>query len=194
MVRDNGHLAIRMDVPGIKPEEITVEAANGWLTVSGEHEETDEKTEESFVGRERRYGAFTRRLSLPEGVDPKKIKASTHDGVLEIVVPLPTPLRFCDEHVMRARLIYLGLALVACAPLTSPPTAAGSTPPAPAPGSTSTSRPRAISRRTTSGTSADSPLARRGLPAHAHGRAHRATPSPWRRTPAIDPAAASASR
>jgi HSP20 family protein len=89
VVRDDGHLVVRADVPGIKPEEITVEAANGYLTVSGKHEESEETTEESYVRRERRYGAFTRRLGLPEGVDPKKIKASVHDGVLEVVIPLP---------------------------------------------------------------------------------------------------------
>lgn len=89
LVRDNGHLVIRADVPGIKPEEIEIEVDDGMLTVSGKHEETEEKTEDNFVRRERRYGAFSRRLQLPEGVDPKKIKAITKDGVLEVTVPLP---------------------------------------------------------------------------------------------------------
>jgi HSP20 family protein len=42
------------------------------------------------VRRERRYGAFSRRVSLPAGVDAKEIKATTKDGVLEVTVPLPT--------------------------------------------------------------------------------------------------------
>ena len=89
MVRDEGHLVVRADVPGITPEEITIEVEHGVLTLSGKHEETEETKEEHFVRRERRYGAFTRRMALPEGVDPKKIKASTHDGVLEVTIPLP---------------------------------------------------------------------------------------------------------
>ena len=40
--------------------------------------------------RERRYGAFSCCMTLPEGIDPKKIKAITHDGVLEVTIPLPT--------------------------------------------------------------------------------------------------------
>ena len=28
-------------------------------------------------------------MPLPEGIDPKKIKATSHDGVLEVTVPLP---------------------------------------------------------------------------------------------------------
>ena len=89
VVRDNGDLVVRVDMPGIKPEEIDIEVDDGMLTVSGQHGETEETKEEHYVRRERRYGAFSRRLALPEGVDAKKIKASTKDGVLEVIVPLP---------------------------------------------------------------------------------------------------------
>ena len=89
MVRDNGHLIVRADVPGIKPEEIEIKAEAGVLTISGKHEETAETKDEQFVRRERRYGAFSRTMALPEGVDPKKIKATTHDGLLEVTIPLP---------------------------------------------------------------------------------------------------------
>ena len=89
MVRDDGHLVVRADVPGIKPEEIAIEVDQGALVLSGKHEETKEETGKQFVRRERRYGAFSRRMALPEGVDPKKITATTHDGVLEVTIPLP---------------------------------------------------------------------------------------------------------
>jgi HSP20 family protein len=90
MLRDNGHLVVRADVPGIKPEEIEIKAEEGMLTISGKHEETTETKDEQFVRRERRYGAFSRTVMLPEGVDPKTIKATTHDGLLEVTIPLPT--------------------------------------------------------------------------------------------------------
>ena len=89
MIRDNGHLVVRAEVPGIKPEEIDITFESGRLTISGKHEETSEEKDKEFVRRERRYGAFSRTMALPEGVDPKKIKATTADGVLEIKVPLP---------------------------------------------------------------------------------------------------------
>jgi HSP20 family protein len=89
VVRDDGHLVVRADIPGIKPEEIEIEVDDGMLTVSGKHEESTEDKDDQFVRRERRYGAFMRRLALPEGVDAKKIKATTKDGVLEVTVPLP---------------------------------------------------------------------------------------------------------
>jgi len=89
MIRDNGHLVVRAEVPGIRPEEIDITFDSGMLTISGKHEETSEEKDKEFVRRERRYGAFSRTMALPEGVDPKKIKATTADGVLEIKVQLP---------------------------------------------------------------------------------------------------------
>jgi HSP20 family protein len=41
------------------------------------------------VRRERRYGSFSRSMALPAGVDAKKIKAETHNGVVEVAIPLP---------------------------------------------------------------------------------------------------------
>ena len=89
VVRDNGDLVVHADVPGIRPEEIKIEIREGYLTLSGEHEEAKEEKDKQYVRRERRYGAFSRSIALPDGVDAKKIKATTHDGVLEVTIPLP---------------------------------------------------------------------------------------------------------
>lgn len=89
VVRDNGNLVLRANVPGIKPEEIEIKVEDDVLTISGEHEETTEETGKTFVRRERRYGAFSRSMPLPQGVDAKKIDAKTADGVLEVTIPLP---------------------------------------------------------------------------------------------------------
>jgi HSP20 family protein len=87
--RDNGNLILRADIPGIKPEDVKIEIEDEILTVSGEHEEREEKKEKDFIRRERRFGAFSRSVALPAGVEAKKIKAETHDGVLEVTIPLP---------------------------------------------------------------------------------------------------------
>jgi HSP20 family protein len=87
--RDNGNLVVRADVPGIKPEDVKIEVQDDILTVSGEHQETSEKKDKHYVRRERRYGAFSRSMALPAGVDATQIKATTHDGVVEVKIPLP---------------------------------------------------------------------------------------------------------
>jgi HSP20 family protein len=80
---------MRADMPGVKPEGISIEVEDDVLTVSGEHEEAKEEKDKHYLRRERRYGFFSRSIALPAGVDASKILAETHDGVLEVKVPLP---------------------------------------------------------------------------------------------------------
>jgi HSP20 family protein len=72
----------------MKPEEIDVKVEGSLLTISGTHEESTEKEEAEYVHRERRYGAFHRTVALPEGIDPKKIEATMHAGLLEVEIPV----------------------------------------------------------------------------------------------------------
>jgi HSP20 family protein len=87
--RDAGNLVIKADLPGVSPDDVTIEVDGDMLRVSGAHEETTEDKREDYLRRERRYGAFYRAIQLPPGVDPDAIEARTRDGVLEITVPLP---------------------------------------------------------------------------------------------------------
>ena len=89
VIREEDRIVIHADVPGIKPEEIDVEFDDGVLTVSGKHEEVKEEKEKDYVRRERRYGSFSRSMTLPEGVSADQIDASCKDGVLEVTVPVP---------------------------------------------------------------------------------------------------------
>ncbi len=89
VVHDNGNIVVRADVPGITPEEVKIEVQDDILTVSGSHEERKEEKDKRYMRRERRYGSFSRSMALPAGVDAKKIKAKTHDGVVEVTIPLP---------------------------------------------------------------------------------------------------------
>jgi HSP20 family molecular chaperone IbpA len=41
------------------------------------------------VRRERRWGSFGRSMALSAGVEADKVKAATHDGVVEVTIPLP---------------------------------------------------------------------------------------------------------
>ena len=89
LVRENGSLKLRADVPGIRAEDVKIELLDDVLTISGEHEERKEEKGEHFMRRERHYGSFARSVVVPPGVDPDKIDAKVHDGVLEVEVPLP---------------------------------------------------------------------------------------------------------
>lgn len=89
VIRDDGNLVMRADLPGVKPDEVKVSVEDDVLTVSGEHSSESEEKKGSYMRRERRYGSFTRSMSLPAGVKAEDIVSTTEDGVLEVTIPLP---------------------------------------------------------------------------------------------------------
>lgn len=89
VIREDGNMVLRADLPGIKPEEVKVIVEDDVLTVSGEHSEESKDEEGDYLRRERRYGSFSRSMSLPAGVEAKDITSTTQDGVLEVRIPLP---------------------------------------------------------------------------------------------------------
>ena len=93
VVREDGHLVVRADLPGLKPEEVKIEVEDDILTVSGEHRESKVEKDKRYVRRERRYGSFSRSMTLPKGVTAKDIKARTHNGVVEVTIPLPKEVK-----------------------------------------------------------------------------------------------------
>jgi HSP20 family protein len=82
-------LFLSFDLPGIPEDKIAVELDDNVLTVSGERERTQERTNDRFYRFERRFGQFARSVTLPTGVKEEDIKADYKDGVLEVRVPKP---------------------------------------------------------------------------------------------------------
>lgn len=80
-------LQIRMDVPGIKADEINIEVSGNTIRISGEHKEEKEEKGKTFHRVERRSGSFSRALALPAAVKEDKVCAECKDGVLTITLP-----------------------------------------------------------------------------------------------------------
>ncbi|MFP4227578.1 MAG: Hsp20/alpha crystallin family protein [Salinivenus sp.] len=77
---------LRLDVPGMTKEDITINLQNSTLTISGER--TSERSEnEEYVRVERAFGNFHRTFTLPDAVDNENIEAAYDNGVLTIHVP-----------------------------------------------------------------------------------------------------------
>ena len=77
------------DLPGVPEEKISIEVADGTLTVSAEREKKEEVADDHYYRVERRFGSYSRAVGLPQGVDESTISASYRDGVLEVRVPKP---------------------------------------------------------------------------------------------------------
>jgi HSP20 family protein len=82
-------LVLSFDLPGIPEDKISVELDDNVLTVSGERERAQEHSSERFYRFERRFGSFSRSVTLPAGVTENDITANYKDGVLEVRVPKP---------------------------------------------------------------------------------------------------------
>ena len=85
--RDDKYL-LRADVPGFT-DEVKVEVEDDVLTVSAEHEESEEENKDHYLRRERRYGSASRSITLPKGVTPDQVEATCKDGIVEVSVPKP---------------------------------------------------------------------------------------------------------
>ncbi len=81
---DHGTLVLKLEVPGIKQENLDVRVENQTLTVKGERRFEKEEKEENFHRIERRYGSFARSFTLPQTVDTAAVQANYADGVLTI--------------------------------------------------------------------------------------------------------------
>ena len=80
-------VVVTVELPGIKAEDVEVSVEDSTLTLSGKREFASEVTEESYHRIERRYGAFSRAVSLPPQVDTAKVEARYEEGILTVEVP-----------------------------------------------------------------------------------------------------------
>jgi HSP20 family protein len=85
----DGRLVTKIDLPGMKKDDVTVEVADRHLIISGERRSELEEKQDAFYRCEREYGSFYRAVPLPEGVKLEDVKATFADGVLEVSVPMP---------------------------------------------------------------------------------------------------------
>lgn len=81
---DENSISLRLEVPGMKQEDVDIRLENNTLTVRGERKFEKEEKEENFHRIERRYGSFARSFTLPNTVDSENVKADYKDGILWI--------------------------------------------------------------------------------------------------------------
>ncbi len=81
---DEHKLSLKLEVPGMKQEDLDIRLENQTLTVRGERKFQAEEKEENFHRIERRFGTFVRSFTLPVTVDTGSVQAKYDAGVLTI--------------------------------------------------------------------------------------------------------------
>jgi HSP20 family protein len=80
-------LVLKADVPEVDPKNVAIQMENGTLTLRGERRFDEQRNGRGFHRIERGYGSFVRAFSLPDTVEPDKVKADYKNGVLTVVLP-----------------------------------------------------------------------------------------------------------
>ena len=80
-------LQVKVELPGVKKEDVEITLKDDLLTIKGEKKEEKEEKSENRYYVERSYGSFSRSLTLPSSVQTDQVKASFTNGVLEITLP-----------------------------------------------------------------------------------------------------------
>jgi HSP20 family protein len=79
-------LVLKADLPDVDPANVEIQLENGTLMLKGERKFEQQKNGKAHHRIERSYGAFVRAFSLPETIDPEKVKADYKAGVLTVTL------------------------------------------------------------------------------------------------------------
>ena len=90
---DGNQLRVKVDVPGVKKNEIDLNVTDNAIEISAKHKEEEEEKRKNFLRRERSQISHFRTIPLPEKIVSGQTKAKLSDGVLTITLPKekPTP-------------------------------------------------------------------------------------------------------
>ncbi|MGH7801896.1 MAG: Hsp20/alpha crystallin family protein [Thermodesulfobacteriota bacterium] len=83
----NDSFVVSADLPGLNKDEIQIDLKDNTLTLKGEKKFEEKVSKDNYIRVERSYGSFVRSFTLPQNVDPEKIKAKYKEGVLEVTIP-----------------------------------------------------------------------------------------------------------
>src|SRR5256885_16858474 len=75
LVESGDHFVLRADLPGLSEEDVKIELEDTTLTISGERKAEHQERDEGYYRVERAFGAFSRTLQLPKGIDPAAVTA-----------------------------------------------------------------------------------------------------------------------
>lgn len=88
VLENDEEFLFEVELPGMKREDVKVTVEGDHLVINGERKWNREEEKERIHRKERFYGSFRRELRIPAKVDPDRIEAKFHDGVLEVHMPV----------------------------------------------------------------------------------------------------------
>jgi HSP20 family protein len=87
ITQDDDNFYLRAEVPGIKPNELSISAVRNRVSLAGRREIQREHERVSYHRKERAEGSFNRTVTLPTEVDAERVDARYADGILTLTLP-----------------------------------------------------------------------------------------------------------
>ncbi|MDS3860910.1 Hsp20/alpha crystallin family protein [Thermosynechococcaceae cyanobacterium BACA0444] len=78
---------LRLELPGIKSEDLDIQATASAISISGERKSETKVEEGGMTRTEFHYGKFQRVIPLPGRVDHQNVAADYKDGILRLTLP-----------------------------------------------------------------------------------------------------------
>jgi len=86
IIETKDNYVLKLEVPGMKKEDVNIELKANVLTIKGERKEEKEIKEENYHRIESFSGTFSRSFTMPDNIDSQNVFASMKDGVLELKI------------------------------------------------------------------------------------------------------------
>jgi HSP20 family protein len=85
--QDKDNVMVRVEVPGMKKQDIDISLHEGVLSIAGERKAEDKYQSADVHRSERFVGRFSRSVTLPSPVDTGKCSATYQEGILTVTLP-----------------------------------------------------------------------------------------------------------
>lgn len=99
--KDDGY-ELDMEVPGFDKKDLKLELKEGYLTISAEHNTTNDKKDDEghIIRQERYYGSAKRSFYVGDQITQEDIKAKYDKGILNVFVPKKEVKKIEDKQVI----------------------------------------------------------------------------------------------
>ncbi|MEN9517598.1 MAG: heat shock protein Hsp20 [Cyanobacteriota bacterium] len=87
LTENEENLVLKLEVPGMQPADLNIEAASKSISISGERKSETQTEEEGKTRTEFRYGSFQRVIPLPVRIQNTEVKAEYKNGILHLTLP-----------------------------------------------------------------------------------------------------------
>ena len=78
---------VRIELPGVRKEDVDVSFSRGRLRIRGEKSGSADLEARDYHLMERAFGRFERSIPLPSSVDARRAEVSYENGVITVILP-----------------------------------------------------------------------------------------------------------